>query len=690
MLVLQSSGPGAEPFQRIADEFRAALAAGSPVPVDLQEISLEAALGPEGRDEDLLVRYLASLDAQRRFGLVVSIGGPAARFVQRHRGQVFSATPMLFAGADRRHLQAEALTPADSAVAIQLDLGGAFAGMLQLFPEADEVVVVLGASPNERFWAQEIKREFEPLADRARLTFWNDLPFEAMLDRAAALPPRTLVFYGLYVVDAGGVPHPNDGALAALHGAASAPVFGLFEEQLGRGIVGGSLVSLRQVGQETAAAAVRLLAGESPSLVRPLPILPGAPVFDGRELERFQVPAERLPAGSVVRFREPSLWQAHRGKILAIAAVGAVQATLILALSLALIGRRRAVRALRASEERYALAVDGTSDGLWDWDLRSGELKLTPRARALLGLPDGVAGDRFADWEAQIDPGDREAVRDALRAHCDGQTPDFRAEFRVLRAGGAPSVLLARGKAQRDGAGRAVRLAGALSDVTERRLAEDAVRDLSRRLIVAQEEERARLARELHDDLTQRLARLAIDVGRAEQRRNEVGVEATLHRVREGLVGLSEGIRELSYRLHPSLLEHLGLADALQVECERFTERTGIPAHLALGPLPTTIPRSVALCLFRVAQEALTNVARHARADTLEVRLLALEDGLQLAVRDDGVGFEPAGPGRRHGLGHASMRERVLLARGELDIESAPGQGTTVIAWVPLQEEEAT
>jgi signal transduction histidine kinase len=153
------------------------------------------------------------------------------------------------------------------------------------------------------------------------------------------------------------------------------------------------------------------------------------------------------------------------------------------------------------------------------------------------------------------------------------------------------------------------------------------------------------------------------------------------------LVRLSEDVHALSYQLHPSVLEDLGLVAALKAEGEHFTRRESIPVEVKVREIPEPVPRSAALCLFRVAQEALRNVARHARARTVEVSLHGLEGGLQLAVRDDGCGFDPAAQRDRPSLGLASMRERVHLLDGELDIDSAPGHGTTILAWVPLNKE---
>ena len=240
----------------------------------------------------------------------------------------------------------------------------------------------------------------------------------------------------------------------------------------------------------------------------------------------------------------------------------------------------------------------------------------------------------------------------------------------------------------RTAAGAPLHFIAVIEDITERKRVEAALQGLSRRLIRAHEDERARLGRELHDDVTQRLARLAIDAGRLERGGNGISATETMRSVREGLVRLSEDIHALSYRLHPAVLEDLGLAEALKAECERFSRQELVVTNVTLRELPAVVPPETALGLFRVAQEALRNVARHAQARRVEVSVRAQDGGLQLAVMDDGSGFAPAVQRERPSLGLASMRERVLLLGGELDIESAPGQGTTVLVWVPLGKAE--
>ena len=219
-----------------------------------------------------------------------------------------------------------------------------------------------------------------------------------------------------------------------------------------------------------------------------------------------------------------------------------------------------------------------------------------------------------------------------------------------------------------------------------RRSAEAESYALAGRLITAHEDERRRLARDLHDDVTQRLARLAIDAGKIERNASSADGTMAARAVREGLVGLSEDVHALSYRLHPAVLDDLGLAEGLKAECGRLSQHGPITVKVVLGEVPAKLPREPSLCLFRVAQEALRNVVRHAQATAVTVSLNREGRGLRLTVRDDGRGFESSVADEHPSLGRVSMRERVRQIGGKLRIDTAPGHGTTVTAWVPVHE----
>ncbi|MCU0936440.1 MAG: histidine kinase [Gammaproteobacteria bacterium] len=555
VLILHSFGRDFGPYHVFSSEFRTALVRGSPEPIEFHEATLETVLFQGGEGEDPAGQYVRSLHAARPFDLLVAVGAPAVRLVRQDRDRLLPGVPALFAAVDRRFLAGAPLSRSDAAVASVIDLPQMVQALLQVLPDTREVFFVIGSSPLERFWLAEAQRELQRFSQRLTFIWAGDLSFDEIRQRAATLGPQSAILYTLLVVDRDGVPYEQERALARLAAVASAPIFGLFEHQLGQGTVGGPLLSVEEISRQTARAAARLLQGEAPSGVQVPPIAAGPPIFDWRELQRWGIQEDDLPPGSEVRFRQQTFWSQYRWQIVAVAALVTGEAALIVFLTVNYVTRRRK---------------------------------------------------------------------------------------------------------------------------------EEAARGLSRKLIQAQEQERARVARDLHDDVTQRLARLAIDAAQVEQAVPETGPRDTVRGLREGLVRLSEDVHGLSYQLHPSIVEDLGLPEALRVECERFSRPRPVPAELTLRDLPEAVPQAIAFCLYRVAQEALRNVARHAGPCRVQLSLAGVDGGLQLVVRDEGAGFDPAPQARQPTLGLASMRERVSLLGGELDLESRPGAGTTVLAWVPL------
>jgi len=231
---------------------------------------------------------------------------------------------------------------------------------------------------------------------------------------------------------------------------------------------------------------------------------------------------------------------------------------------------------------------------------------------------------------------------------------------------------------------QAVLIVGLLLQRRQRRLAEQASLSLTRRLITAHEDEQRRIARELHDDLSQRLARLSIDAGYLAA--NPGGKEAAevARDMQPRLVGISKDVHDMSYLLHPTMVDDLGISAALNSECERMRRRSTANITERIGDIPQNLPHETALALFRIAQEALHNADRHAGANNIELSLDFDGTVFRLVVRDDGRGFDASAGPHEHGLGLYSMQERAALLSGTLKINSDPGTGTRVVAIIPL------
>lgn len=218
------------------------------------------------------------------------------------------------------------------------------------------------------------------------------------------------------------------------------------------------------------------------------------------------------------------------------------------------------------------------------------------------------------------------------------------------------------------------------------------LRLLASQLLRLQEEERRRISRDLHDDINQRLALLSIDIEMLEQQLPDASGRTvrTVRTIQDRIVELSDNVRRLAYQFHPSILDDLGLSIALRRLVDDFQTRTGIEARFMGKDIPKHVAKEVVTCLYRVAQEGLANISRHAKAKNVRLELQRVRDGLQLMMSDDGVGFDMnRHDGQRGSLGLLSMRERVSLVAGTLSIQSTPGEGTQICAWVPFKQERA-
>lgn len=224
-------------------------------------------------------------------------------------------------------------------------------------------------------------------------------------------------------------------------------------------------------------------------------------------------------------------------------------------------------------------------------------------------------------------------------------------------------------------------------EIVERKQAELALEELAGRLIHAQEQERSRIGRELHDHISQLLGVLMIKIDQLRAHPATPSVMAgALNDVRHCANDITDDVHRLSHRLHSSALDYLGLVPALQKLVAEFSDHHEIPVELAHSSLPTPVPADVALCLFRVTEESLNNVARHSHAKAAHVDVRGVPDGIHLTVRDDGKGFDMTQLQSRAGLGFVSMQERLRVLRGTVRIDSAPSRGTTVNVWVPSEQ----
>lgn len=350
VLLLHSFGRDFKPWSEYAKAVRAELDRQSPWPLDIIEYSLVTARYSDEDPESPFVEYLSALFAKHPLDLIVSIGAPAASFVQRHRQQLFATTPMMLMAVDQRRVQYSTLTANDAAVPVRINYLSALENILQVLPDTKNVIVVIGTSPIEKFWKEAIGKEAKPLANRIKLSWTDELSFEALLKQARELPPHTAIFWELMIVDAAGVVHEGDVPLKRLHDVSNAPIFSYDESFFGSGIVGGPLLLVADSSRQSAAVAIRILGGEKPGEIRTTPVQFASPVFDWREIQRWGISENRLPQGATIRFRPVSFWDQYKRYAIGAITVMAIQLLMIGGLIVQRIRGQRVEAQLRKSE----------------------------------------------------------------------------------------------------------------------------------------------------------------------------------------------------------------------------------------------------------------------------------------------------------------------------------------------------
>ena len=286
---------------------------------------------------------------------------------------------------------------------------------------------------------------------------------------------------------------------------------------------------------------------------------------------------------------------------------------------------------------------------------------------------------------AKVHPDDRETVL-ASDAALSADKPDLRVSHRMAGPDGRVIWVERTGRAHFDQHGKLLRVVGMVADVTESKLAQAALSNVNRRLIEAQEQERSRIARELHDDIGQRLALLAITL--EQLRQDPPGlpeVRSRMDKLQKQAREIANDIQTLSRELHPAKLEYLGPVAAMKDLCRELGERTKVKIDFTSQDLPSPLAADISLCLFRVLQEALCNAVKHSRTRHVEVGLRGTSDEIHLGITDAGVGFDMNQAKASRGLGLVSMQERLKLLGGTLSIESQRNRGTTIEARVPLR-----
>jgi PAS domain S-box-containing protein len=552
-----------------------------------------------------------------------------------------------------------------------------------MLPNTKHVVVIGGMGTFDEAWEDIAKQGFKNLESKLEFTYLTTLSMPALLERLKHLPSDTIVYHTAITKDAAGQRFIDSAqSIPLVAGAANAPIFVMDDVDLRGGTVGGDLVNWSDDARVAAEMAVRVLNGEK---TQDIPIVTSndAYMFDWHALQRWGIKESDLPPGSIVLNQSPNFWQLYKRYVLAAAVVIFIQTFVIFLLLWQRAKRKVAEAKLRESEQRFRLVANTSPVMIW----MSEPDKLCnyfnqPWLEFTGGSLESQLGNGWADG---VHLNDLHRCLDTYTKAFD-QRESFQMEYRLRRRDGEYRWVFDLGVPRFNADGSFAGYIGSCIDVTDRKEAEEVLSTVSRRLIEAHEEERTRIARELHDDINQRLALLAVNLDALSQKSpaSTVELRRRISKEQELVSELGRDIQALSHRLHSSKLEYLGLAAAAHGFCKEFSERHNVEILFRDDNIPRNLPSEISLCLFRILQEALQNALKYSGTRRFEAMLESTSSEIHLSVQDSGVGFNPESAMHHSGLGLISMTERLKLVDGQLSIDSKPQYGTTVYARVPL------
>ena len=654
----------------------------SPYQIEFYREYLDMLLFPRPADQEHIRESLVRKYQNRRPDVIVTVGSSALEFIAETHQQAFPGIPVVFCMSNNLEERVD-LGPDFTGVEGTVSADATVRAALALLPNTQHVFVVAGSGEYDKQKLSAITQQLSSYEGRAEITYLTDLKMPMLLERLKRLPTNSIVLLASVGQDAAGMHFTSSQTGPMVSSAANAPVFSLLDLYLGHGEVGGKVSSVVEQGRIAGSMALSILNGAKPQDIA-TPNAPNSYVFDWRAIKRWHLSLGNIPPGSVVLNRERSVWAQYKWYIVVLGALVLVQTLLIVGLVFQRRRRRVAEIQVRESEERFRRLANTAPVMIW----QSGPDKLCDYFNQqwldFTGRP--LEYELRNGWAEGVHTHDLKSCIDTYTRAFD-QREHFQIQYRLRRRDGEYRWIVNRGVPRYNVDGSFAGYIGSCVDVTDRKLAEEALTSVGRKLIEAHEEERSRMGRELHDGVGQHLALLSIKLSHLE---NKLPPKPELHNhvleLQEHVRRTTDEVRNLSHHLHSSELEYLGLAVAVESFCHEIAEQQDLEIDFRQDAIADRVPKELSLCLFRVLQESLRNAVKHSHARQLTVQLQGIPGYVQLTVSDSGVGFDEAQVFAHPGLGLISMRERVQMVGGDFSISSRPGHGTTIFARVPLAQ----
>jgi len=632
------------------------------------------------------------------FDVVVPVGTSALHFVREYHQEVFNGAQIVYWG-NRAALDNWGSGPPLTGVVLpKMDrlIAAAFAFIHKLQPDLKRLIVVSGASPIDRNWESAARGELHQFEDRIAVTYLAGMALEDVETHLENLPAKTAILSLSMSEDGAGRHLMQANVLNELVQKAAAPVYGLSAIHLVTGIVGGTVVNQETMALEVGRMVVRLLRGES---IREMPVqeVSPAPMVNWKGLRRWGITEDKLPPGTSIMYKEESVWYQYRWHILGIISLCVLEGVLIIALSVHRTRRRRAEKAMKESKRLLQSTIDALDARVALLDEKGTIIAVNQPWKSFAernqyaGAAYQIGRNYLEVCGSGTECVEARMVSDGIRGLMSGELEDFRCVYPSAHADEACWFQVRVNRFYTDGV---LRMVVAHEDVTEIKQAHDAQQHLTGLLLRAQDEERRRIARDLHDVTVQNMAAIKADLTLMQRGSHSLGpgAVATLEESVSLCNQVIKELRTLSYLLHPPFLDEAGLVPALHWFVRGFIQRSGIQVELLVMDDIGRLPTDIETALFRVVQESLTNIHRHSGSRSAVIWVTKELDTVHVRVTDEGHGFSPpATPDNREaglppGVGILGMRQRLRQLGGQLEIESSP-EGTTVSARISISED---
>jgi PAS domain S-box-containing protein len=649
-------------------------------PITFQVEYLESLRFEKPGYEKALADSLAATYRGQKIDLVMTALYPALKFAIDYREQIFPGAPIVFFAVSPKRLEDQKHWTGVTGVTLQGDVKGTVDLALELQPDTKYIALIGGDSAYERYWLAAARQDIQGRKSGPKTINLEGLPPDQLLEKIDELPPHTAALsqtlpkeslqptLGLYKL------------LTVIGG--KLPTYCLQNYCMGHGVIGGSYADFSEQGVRAAEIGARVLSGQR---AEDIPVITGSPALphvDWRELRRWSIPERALPAGTIVLYKEPRFWRRIRPTLpeaILLMVIGIIVVLIGFEFPRHYLQRRKYRGDLRQEEERFRGVTNALSLLIW---MSDAEGRITYVNEAMVNF---VGEDSLHyDWRTRIHAEDVVGVSQAI-AEATRKQAGVSEQFRLRRADGVYRWVRDVGTPRVDADGSFAGLIGYACDITDQKMAQEALQDVGGRLIEAQEQERSRIARELHDDIGQKLALLSMELELSKRACYTPGGlrESRIEELRQRCSGIATDVQTLSHELHSSRLDYLGLTVALQSFCHEFAQQQNVNVDLRCEEAPESLPKGISLSLFRICQEGLHNSLKHSGADRFSIVLRGRDNGVELEISDTGDGFDVDKARGSRGLGLISMEERAHLMHGSFSIESCPGAGTRILVRVP-------